>query len=52
MSMTLEDLVTWFKREFVSLIEIQRLAREEYLVLEQTTKSVAKITAMFRERER
>lgn len=48
-SMTWEYFVTIFKREFVLAIEVQQLA-QEYLVLEQTSRMVAEITAKFRER--
>lgn len=48
-SITWEDFVTRFKREFVPKIGVQYLA-QEYLALKQTIEMVTEITTKFRER--
>lgn len=48
-SMTWDDFITKFNREFVSMIEIQRLA-QDYLALKHTIELVVDIISKFRER--
>ena len=48
-AMTWSNFVTIFRAEFASVVEVQQLA-QEFLYMRQTTKSVAEITAKFRER--
>ena len=48
-AMTWSDFVTRFRAEFAPTVELQQLARE-FLDMRQTTKTVAEITAKFRER--
>ena len=47
--MTWSDFVTQFRAEFAPAVELQQLARG-FLDMRQTTETVAKITAKFRER--
>ena len=49
-SMTWPNFVTRFRVEFTLAVEVQEFAKE-FLDMRQTTETVAKITAMFGERE-
>ena len=48
-AMTWSDFSARFRDEFAPIIEVQQLARE-FQDLQQTTETVAEITAKFRER--
>lgn len=46
--MTLSDFMIWFREDFPLAIEVQQLSRE-FQDMHQTTRTVAEITAKFRE---